>query len=174
MEIRKTYEKKTDSFCLLVDGRLKEALKLANKTQFELAEELNVAKTTVSRWVKGHGKKGVPLSMLNQIADLLKIDVEYLYNVEYSSPCLSTLSAWEKEMQLKDKYQPLLDYLRHSGHLNMYQKDGECMVVNSPIGWKYTFDEKALEKLDAKMQAHIYYELINNCNTSENIFKKYE
>ena len=148
----------------LLSERLDDALKLANISQQKLSDELEVHPTTVTNWKKqGKNKKGIHLNMLKRIANILDVDVEYLYDPNHNSPCLSAQKRIEECNNHKKKYRKLFDYMRVSGfEVEYISLDNEVVIFDSSKH-SYQFDEKALERFNALMQAHINYELLNSC-----------
>lgn len=148
----------------LLSERLDNALKLANISQQKLSDKLEVHPTTVTNWKKtGKNKKGIHYNMLKKIADILDVDVEYLYDPNHNLPDLSIRKSLEDEENYTKDYRALFDYLHDKGYRQQYFHKEKKWVIIDATGWQYHFTEKDLKKLDAKLQALIQYEILNNC-----------
>lgn len=145
----------------LLSERLDDALKLAKISQNELSKILEVHPTTITNWKKtGKNKKGISMNMLKKIADILEVDIEYLYKQEHDLPDLSYRKGIAKNESVVNEYHTLCEYLRFLNY--KIHIDEDCVVIIDANGNKYCMDDKAVKRFDAKMQAHIHYELIDN------------
>ena len=159
----KKESEKLPKYEFLLSERLDNALKLAEISQNELSKMLEVHPTTVTNWKRvDKNKKGVPLTMLKKVANILDVDVEYLYMEEHNLPDLSYQKSMEKKRNFTSKHYTLFEYLKDKGYSIQYREEENEMLIIDDCGGKYYFDEKALKKFDAKVKARICYELLDN------------
>lgn len=162
-ENMKKENEKLPKYEFLLSGRLDNALKLAEISQNELSKMLAVHPTTVTNWKKeGKNKKGVPMNILKKIADILECDIEYLYIEEHNLPDLSFRKNMEESQSFVKDFNSLFDYLLDRGYSLQYSNEERTVAIIDTLGKKHYFDENSMKKFDAKLQAHINYELINN------------
>ena len=74
------FHKKSGAYMEVFGIRVKQELKVQNKKQVDLANHLNVRKSTLSEWLNGNNEP--PMKTIVDIALFLNVSTDYLLGLE--------------------------------------------------------------------------------------------
>lgn len=128
-------------------------------TQKKLAEELEVDAQTVFRWKKGNRKTPIAYSTIVKLAQLFKVDEEYLFDGSYTSHRQYNEQLDRHMETMEERFKPFIDFLSANGVVVDLLPPGQFCIGQTPGEYR-ELDEAAMAALMKKTMLFVQMQLL--------------